>query len=101
MYIKHEESHGETGQIGYPCMDATDYYHDRALSILQWALKKVQKAEKIVFLYAYVWYSTRVVRQSHPGEIAVPPRWDWSFTRVEHQMKVAVTADGDSCYNLS
>ena len=27
MYIKHEESHGETGQIGYPCMDATDYYH--------------------------------------------------------------------------
>jgi hypothetical protein len=27
------------------------------------------------------------VRQSHPGEIAVPPRWDWSFTRVEHQMK--------------
>ena len=55
----------------------------------------------IVFLYAYVWYSTRVVRQSHPGEIAVPPRWDWSFTRVEHQMKVVVTADGDSCYNLS
>ncbi|RGW07265.1 hypothetical protein DWV96_10625 [Phocaeicola vulgatus] len=61
----------------------------------------MQKAEKIVFLYAYVWYSTRVVRQSHPGEITVPPRWDWSFTRVEHQMKVVVTADGDSCYNLS
>lgn len=40
MYIKHEESHGETGQIGYPCMDAIDYYHDRALSILQWALKE-------------------------------------------------------------
>ena len=39
MYIKHEESHGETGQIGYPYMDATDY-HDRALSILQWALKE-------------------------------------------------------------
>ena len=40
MYIKHEESHGETGQIGYPYMDATDYYHGRALSILQWALKE-------------------------------------------------------------
>ena len=25
---------------GYPYMDATDYYHDRALSILQWALKE-------------------------------------------------------------
>ena len=57
--------------------------------------KKGQKAEKIVFLCDYVWYSTRVVRQAHPGEIAVPPRWDWSFTRVEHQMKVGVREDGD------
>ena len=67
--------------------------------IITW--RETRTRPNAYFLYAYVWYSTRVVRQSHPGEIAVPPRWDWSFTRVEHQMKVVVTADGDSCYNLS
>ena len=35
-----------------------------------------------------------VVRQSHPGEIAAPPRWNWSFTGVEYQMKVVVITDG-------
>jgi len=61
----------------------------------------VQKAEKIVFLYACIWYSTWVVRQSHPGEIAAPPRWNWSFTGVEYQMKVVVITDGNGCYTLS
>ena len=61
----------------------------------------MQKAEKIVFLYACVWYPTRVVRQSHPGEIAASPRWNWSLTGVEYQMKVVVITDGNGCYTLS
>ena len=61
----------------------------------------MQKAEKIVFLYACIWYSTRVVRQSHPGEITAPPRWNWSLTGVEYQMKVVVITDGNGCYTLS
>ena len=48
-----------------------------------------------------IWYSTWVVRQSHPGEIAAPPRWNWSLTGVEYQMKVVVITDGNGCYTLS
>ena len=61
----------------------------------------MQKAEKIVFLYACVWYPTRVVRQSHPGEIAASSRWNWSLPGVEYQMKVVVITDGNGCYTLS
>ena len=67
--------------------------------IITW--RETRTRPNAYFLYACVWYPTRVVRQSHPGEIAASPRWNWSLTGVEYQMKVVVITDGNGCYTLS
>ncbi len=40
------------GEIGYPCMDATDYYHHRALSILSMGIKR--RCRRLERLYFYM-----------------------------------------------